>query len=120
MFGLNLNDIGAQVVQWVSPGLVVLMPAVAVATRQIVRFVRRRFWTSLDGNAVQTLTACCSVVAVTIVASTNNVFADGTDYREITGLLLLAGVNTLSAIGVNEALTDRGGSEGEDGSEDTE
>lgn len=102
----SLDKIGEQLVQAISPGLVIMLPATAAATRQIVRVARKRV-PAIDGNCAQTVAVIVSLAVVAITASGNAVFADGTDARELAGLLLIAAVNAASATGVNEWLKDR-------------
>jgi hypothetical protein len=112
LFGLPLDRLGEELVKAVSPGLVALLPATAAATRQIVRVIRKRI-PSIDGNLAQSVAVGVSLSVVAVTASANGVFADGTDARELAGLLLIAAINGGLATGVNEWLTDRGGQEPE-------
>lgn len=106
LFGLPLDRIGEQLVRAVSPGLVALLPATAAATRGIVRVIRKRI-PSIDGNLAQSVTVGVSFAVVIVTASANSVFGDGTDAREIVGLLLIAAMNGGLATGLHEWLTDR-------------
>jgi quinol-cytochrome oxidoreductase complex cytochrome b subunit len=89
------------------PALVVLIMPAAVVCKYLLTWLRQHLLAHLDGNGVQAAAYILALVATLSLAYQAGTFADGTDVRELGGLMAVAIMVGASTIGWHETVTDR-------------
>lgn len=90
----------------VSPDLIPLIPLTAPGIKFAIDIARRSLFPRLQGNIIQTVTFLLALAVVVVEAGiATDIFANGTDVREIGGLVIVAALNSAGATWLDQLLT---------------
>lgn len=93
---------GEQLLSYLDPRFLALLPAAALALKAGVDGLRK-LWPSIEGGFVVAVTAVGAVLVSAVMAASAGIYADGADLRELGSTAVLAWMLMTGAAWVNEA-----------------